>query len=207
MMSSTSDQTLLATPRLQCFPGLLGEHAADEALKRLNHQLDWQRPILRLYGREHPIPRRQVWMGDPEACYRYSGQDFIPEPWHPEVSRIRDAVIDRLALSDIPADFNSVLLNRYADGGERMGWHSDDEQELGTDPLIAAVSLGTERPLRFRWKSREAESFNVWLAHDSLLLMGPGIQQRLQHALLPRRLPGLRISLTFRLIRSPSNTP
>ncbi|WP_372612449.1 alpha-ketoglutarate-dependent dioxygenase AlkB [Halomonas sp.] len=206
MMPRTSDQTLLTAPLLQCLPGLLGEPAASEALGRLDHELDWHRPILRLYGREHPIPRHQVWMGDPEARYRYSGQDFVPESWHPEVSRIRDAVITRLALSGISAGFNSVLLNRYADGDERMGWHSDDEPELGPDPLIAAVSLGTERPLRFRWKSRGAEPFNVWLPHDSLLLMGPGVQQRLQHALLPRRLPGLRISLTFRLITSASST-
>ena len=81
-----------------------------------------------------------------------------------------------------------------------MGWHSDDEPELGADPLIAAVSLGAERPLRFRWKDRSREAFNVWLPHDSLLVMGPGVQHRLQHALLPRRLPGLRISLTFRLV-------
>lgn len=139
-------------------------------------------------------------MGDAEARYRYSGKHFSPDSWHPVVSDIRNAVIARLELAGIEADFNSVLLNRYGNGQERMGWHNDDEPELGPNPLIAAVSLGCERPLRFRWKQKEGSAFNVWLPHDSLLVMGKGVQARLQHAILPRKVPGLRISLTFRLI-------
>ncbi|MGM0913647.1 MAG: alpha-ketoglutarate-dependent dioxygenase AlkB family protein [Pseudomonadota bacterium] len=196
-------EILLADPPLWLTAPLLGEPDANALLATLDDQLAWQRPTLRLYGREHPIPRHQVWMGAPEASYRYSGRDFLPEPWHPAVADLRDRVNSALAVAGIDAHFNSVLLNRYASGEERMGWHSDDEPELGADPLIAAVSLGTERPLRFRWKRREAPAFNVWLPHDSLLVMGPGVQRRLQHALLPRRLPGVRISLTFRRVMSP----
>ena len=198
--SALPGEPLLDAPTLTLMPSLLGEPAASETLARLDRELAWQRPTLRLYGREHPIPRRQLWMGDPDARYRYSGRDFLPEPWHPAVAALRDRVIGVLADAGTPARFNSVLLNRYAGGDERMGWHSDDEPELGAAPLIAALSLGAERPLRFRWKDRSHEPFNVWLPHDSLLVMGAGVQHRLQHALLPRRLPGLRISLTFRLV-------
>ncbi|WFM73145.1 alpha-ketoglutarate-dependent dioxygenase AlkB [Halomonas sp. CKK8] len=199
-------ERLLDAPALTLLPGLLGEPAATETLARLDRELAWQRPTLRLYGREHPIPRRQLWMGDRDARYRYSGRDFLPEPWHPAVAALRDRVVSALADAGTRARFNSVLLNRYAGGEERMGWHSDDEPELGPAPLIAAVSLGSERPLRFRWKDRSHEAFNVWLPHDSLLVMGAGVQERLQHALLPRRLPGLRISLTFRLV-NPTSSP
>ncbi|TFH85474.1 alpha-ketoglutarate-dependent dioxygenase AlkB [Billgrantia azerbaijanica] len=205
-MASTTfpgGQSLLPDPPLLRFEALLGEPAAHTALVRLDAELEWQRPSLRLYGREHPIPRRQVWMGDPDARYRYSGRDFTPEPWHPLVAEIRDAVHARLDAAGVPATFNSVLLNRYAAGNERMGWHSDDEPELGDDPLVAAVSLGAERPLRFRWKDGDAAAFNVWLPHDSLLLMGAGVQRQLQHALLPRKRRGLRISLTFRQVCPP----
>ncbi len=191
---------LLRSPLLQRFPVLLGEPVASGILARLDHELAWQQPRLHLHGREHPIPRRQVWMGDGEAQYRYSGQDFRPQPWHPDVARIRETVVERLAAAGVAARFNSVLLNRYANGEERMGWHSDDEPELGPAPLIAAVSLGAERPLRLRWRRGSCSAFNVWLPHDSLLLMGPGVQEQLQHALLPRKIPGLRISLTFRWV-------
>lgn len=193
-------EVLLETPPLIRYTTLLGDPDATTVLHRLDAELDWQRPTLKLYGREHPIPRRQVWMGD--AGYRYSGRDFTPVPWHPEVLRVRDIVQSRLDAVGIEARFNSVLLNRYADGSERMGWHSDNEPELGEAPVIAAVSLGMNRPLRFRWKDRHAPAFNVDQPHDSLLLMGAGVQSRLEHSLPTRRHPGRRISLTFRWILS-----
>ena len=173
----------------------------------LEHDLDWQQPTLTLFGRPHPIPRRQVWMGDPEARYRYSGHDFVPDAWHPAVARLANSASLALAAPGKYPRFNSVLLNRYASGEERMGWHSDDEPELGLDPLIAAVSLGSERPLRFRWRDRRAPAFNVELPHGSLLVMGPGVQRELQHALLPRRGHGIRISLTFRHVKDPQQAP
>ena len=201
LFSSSADdgERLLDHPPLHRFAPLLGADSADRALARLDGELDWQRPTLRLYGRDHPIPRRQVWMGD--ADYRYSGRRFAPTPWHPAALAIRDAAVTRLARAGIEARFNSVLLNRYADGDERMGWHSDDEPELGEAPMIAAVSLGADRPLRFRWKDRRAPAFNVSQPHDGLLLMGSGVQADLEHALLPRRGHGLRISLTFRWVQ------
>lgn len=195
--NAAKGECLLASPSLIRFTDLLGAQAADTLLARLDRELAWQQPSLCLFGREHPIPRHQVWMGD--AHYRYSGRDFSPTPWHPAVQTIRNATLQRLAQAGIEAHFNSVLLNRYASGAERMGWHSDNEPELGPEPRVAAVSLGVERPLRFRWKDRRAPAFNVALPHDSLLLMGPGVQTHLQHALLPRQATGLRISLTFRL--------
>lgn len=193
-------QPLLDSPPLSLGLGLLGAKRADALFRQLDRELDWQRPNLRLYGREHPIPRRQVWMGDPAAAYRYSGRDFSPTTWHPAVLEIKHAIERALQATGQAAGFNSVLLNRYGDGEDRMGWHSDDEPELGTDPLISAVSLGAERPLRFRWQDRRAGAFNVWLPHDSLLVMGPGTQRQLHHALLPRKLLGTRISLTFRRV-------
>ena len=200
-MAMPTWERLLATPPLYRCRGVLGEPTASEILARLDTELEWQRPRLRLYGREHPIPRHQVWMGEPEARYRYSGRDFTPLPWHPDVAALHERVDTLLRARGIDAGFNSVLLNRYADGDERMGWHSDDEPELGENPVIAAVTLGSERPLRFRWKHGDSQPFNIWLPHDSLLLMGPGCQASLQHALLPRRIPGLRISLTFRRVQ------
>lgn len=195
-------EALLSSPPLHRCQGVLGEPAASQTLATLERELAWQRPTLKLYGREHSIPRSQVWMGDDDASYRYSGRDFQPEPWHPTVAALRDRVVTLLEEMELRVRFNSVLLNRYVNGNERMGWHSDDEPELGHEPVIAALSLGAERPLRFRWKQGENDPFNVWLPHDSLLVMGPGCQTRLQHALLPRRIPGLRISLTFRQVGS-----
>lgn len=192
-------ECLLDSPRLHYLPGFLPTQQASDALARFGQELDWQSPEIQVHGRRRRIPRQQVWMGD--HPYRYSGQWFQPSPWHPLAERLRQQIEQRLACVQ-PGRwrFNSLLLNRYRNGEQRMGWHSDNETELGERPCIASISLGVARPLRFRWKDRSREAFNVWMEHGSLLLMGPGIQQQLEHALLPRRIDGERINLTYRWI-------
>ena len=202
-------------------PRALTPLQADQALVTLEGDLDWQRPSLSVHGKTHPIPRRQVWMGDIGARYRYSGSLFEPNPWHMTAWQLgelsRHAINHELSPQHddlgrnepvIPEHFNSLLANRYADGADRMGWHSDNEPELGTRPIVLAISLGRERPLRFKGHPRspyaDTPAFNLWLPHGSLLVMGRGCQDRLHHALPPRKLEGLRISLTYRQLLTPS---
>ncbi|WP_024951634.1 alpha-ketoglutarate-dependent dioxygenase AlkB family protein [Cobetia crustatorum] len=202
-------------------PQALTPLQADQALATLEGTLDWQRPSLSVHGQTHPIPRRQAWMGDRGARYRYSGSLFEPTPWLPMAWRIgelsRRAINDELGAQPnqkvrieprIGTPFNSLLANRYADGNDRMGWHSDNEPELGNRPVVLAISLGLMRPLRFKGHPRspyaETPAFNLWLPHGSLLVMGRGCQDYLHHALPPRKLEGLRISLTYRQLLTSS---
>jgi len=101
--------------------------------------------------------------------------------------------------------FNSALANAYRDGRDSMGWHSDDEKELGRAPLIASVSLGAERRFLLRPRVRTAEgrapASGLTLEHGSLLVMKGDSQRRFQHALPRTRKPtGLRINLTYRMV-------
>jgi alkylated DNA repair dioxygenase AlkB len=81
-----------------------------------------------------------------------------------------------------------------------MGWHADDEPELGTDPVIASLSLGAVRRFALRHKATRARR-DLALGHGSLLVMRGATQANWQHA-LPRtaRPLGLRINLTFRRV-------
>lgn len=135
-------------------------------------------------------------MGDSEAVYRYSGTVFTPKPWIAPVTLLKRAVEVRSGQT-----FNSVLLNYYRNGRDAMGWHSDDEPELGPQPVIASISLGGARRFLLREKRKGARSFGLSLAHGSLLLMHGDLQQRFQHS-LPRTLKSVdeRINLTFRKI-------
>jgi alkylated DNA repair dioxygenase AlkB len=136
-------------------------------------------------------------MGDPAARYRYSGTDFVPAPWHPVLLPLRE----RLA-AFCGASFNSVLLNRYRDGDDGMGWHSDNEPELGPAPLIASLSLGAERRFALRRRDDHAKKAEVVLGHGDLLLMGGATQRHYQHALPKSTRPlAERINLTFRWIQ------
>lgn len=182
--------------RLWLWHDLMGSASA-ALLTSLVDDLPWQQPRIRLFGRTHPIPRLQCWMGDPEAHYRYSGLDLIPLPWHEGVHTVRKRIETVTGQA-----FNSVLLNLYRDGEDRMGWHSDDEAELGDEPWVASYSLGAARRFAFRRRGGTRTAHVLELAHDTLLLMGPEVQRNWQHALpVMKRVRTPRINMTFRWVQ------
>ncbi|MCC5826748.1 alpha-ketoglutarate-dependent dioxygenase AlkB [Alkalimonas sp.] len=185
----------LPDANLLLWRGWLPEAEAASSYQQLVQQLAWQQPSIRLFGREHPIPRQQVWMGDANAHYRYSGTLFAPEPWHPLVSRWC-----QLLSQQLEKPFNSVLVNWYRSGQEHMGWHADNEPELGTEPCIASLSLGQAR--RFDLKHRQQPwQLQLELGQGDLLLMTGSTQQYWVHRVPKQsRLTAGRLNLTFRYI-------
>lgn len=177
-------------------PHWLDESLSGHLLRGLREAVPWENHRVRLFGREHASPRLSCWIGDPGATYRYSGTVFEPHPWLPSLQPLRARLEDELGV-----EFNSVLVNLYRDGGDCMGWHSDDEPELGPSPVIASVSLGATR--RFVLKHREDPRHRraIELPSGSLLVMAGGTQRHYRHA-LPRttKVVGERINLTFRHI-------
>ena len=162
----------------------------------LNAALDWQQPRIQVFGRYHTVPRLTAWHGDAGIPYRYSGHQHVADGWPDVLKPVRDTVSE---LCGHP--FNSVLANRYRNGKDCMGYHSDDEPELGPEPWIASYSLGVERDFVFRPRGGGRQCFSLALPDNSLLLMSPQVQQQFQHA-LPRRqrVQGERLNLTFRRI-------
>ena len=176
-------------------PGFLSEGDADRLLRCLWPELDWSQQDIVLFGRRVQQPRLSAWYGDAGARYRYSGLSLEPLPWHPALHRLRCTLESRLG-----RPFNSVLANAYRDGRDSMGWHADDEPELGSEPVIASVSLGACRRFLVRCvRTREPAEFR--LEHGSLLVMSGSSQADFRHALPKTSRPcGLRINLTFRRI-------
>ncbi len=178
-------------------PGVLSEEKSLLLYRRLRDGLDWQQPELTIYGKRHKIPRLQYYMGDADAAYSYSGQVFTPSPWLEELNAMRRRLVNQL---QVP--FNAVLINYYRNGHDSMGWHSDDEPELGDTPVIASVSLGARRLFKIRHKLT-AETLDIPLDNASLLLMQGNSQKAFSHS-LPKQLKvsGGRINLTFRAVNS-----
>lgn len=169
---------------------------ADGLLHALIAEVPWRQAEISLFGRKVLTPRLSCWMGDAEAVYRYSNTTFAPEPWLDCILALKHQLE---AVTGSP--FNSVLLNYYRSGQDAMGWHSDDEPELGAQPVIASISLGGVRRFLLRKKSGGTSSA-IELAHGSLLLMQGDTQEKYQHS-LPRSAKAVaaRINLTFRKIR------
>ena len=123
-----------------------------------------------------------------------------PVPWFEELDSLRHSIAAAIA-----ASINSVLVNLYRDGHDSMGWHADDEPELGDRPVIASLSLGVEREflLRYRDVSRGIPKQSIVLPNGSLLVMAGDTQKFWQHALPKRRgITTPRINLTFRQIQT-----
>ncbi|WP_430392108.1 alpha-ketoglutarate-dependent dioxygenase AlkB family protein [Dyella sp. 20L07] len=181
---------------LSLWPEWLGVEEADRLLAELIATIPWETHRIRIFGREVDSPRRSCWIGDADATYVYSRTRFEPHPWSPTLSALCARVEQACG-----AHFNSVLANLYRDGRDSMGWHSDDEPELGVQPVIASLSLGAAR--RFRLRSRRAEDRRdvrvIELGHGSLLRMA-GDTQRLYVHDLPKTSAavGPRLNLTFR---------
>jgi alkylated DNA repair dioxygenase AlkB len=175
---------------------------ADALLAALRAEIPWERHRLKLFGREIDAPRLSCWIGDAGAVYTYSGVRFEPRPWTPTTAILRDDLAARLGLR-----FNSVLANLYRDGCDTLGWHSDDEPELGREPVIASLSLGAPRTFHLRSRAPPRTELALELAHGSLLVMAGTTQRLFQHA-VPRRarVDTGRINLTFRQIEQPARS-
>ena len=180
-------------------PGLLVDHVA--SMERVLAEVPLAPERLVIFGKPVETPRLVSFHGEPHARYGYSGRVFEPRAWTPVLASVRETLAAQTG-----ARFDCVLVNHYRDGKDAMGWHSDDEPELGPDApgdvLIASVSLGAPRRFVLRHRRRTKERHELWLGEGSLLVMGGATQRRFQHS-VPRTAAevGARTNLTFRLIR------
>jgi len=185
---------------LYLLQGFYPSAIADDNLQNLLHNLAWQSEQIYIYGRWLPVPRLMAWYGDQGADYRYSGVDHQPLPWTKELLALKK---DVEAVCRQP--FNSVLANLYRDGRDSMGCHADNEKELGANPLIASLSFGETRLLRFR-HNRNRMTVDIELSHGDLLIMAGELQHHWRHELpKTRQAKQPRINLTFRRIVSTPN--
>lgn len=183
---------------LDYYPGWVDSETADAWLEDLVSATPWSQPEIRIYGRQVAVPRMVAWYGDADAGYRYSGLRHDPLAWTPLLQDIRERL-----QNETGQRFNGVLLNLYRDGRDAMGWHSDDEPELGDCPTVASLSLGAERRFDLRRKGSGRIQHSLVLAHGSLLVMRGTTQHHWQHQIArTSKVLQPRLNLTFRLIET-----
>lgn len=166
-------------------------------MQRLIETTQWRADKIVVWGKTYPQPRLTAWHGDEGIVYTYSGIRLEALPW---TETLRDIKQGLEAVTG--ADFNSVLLNYYRNEHDSMGLHSDDEPELGRQPVIASLSLGAERTFILQHKHRKDLSpVRLKLASGSLLLMKGDTQHFWKHGIEKMKRPcGPRVNLTFRKV-------
>jgi len=188
----------LPDAELTQWPQFLSASAARELFQELETSAPWEQTQIRIAGRHLPIPRLNVWYGDPGTNYGYSGARLTSHPWTPALAALRSRVETITGHR-----FNSALLNCYRSGQDSVDWHSDDEAVLGPEPVIATLSLGVARRFELRHRSRPGLRRQLVLADGSLLLMAGPMQRHWRHR-VPKEpgVEGPRISITLRLVQS-----
>lgn len=175
---------------------------SDRLFSELYADIKWQQKTIQIFGKRNLLPRLTAWYGDEGQSYIYSGIEHNPEPWNPALSLIKER-IEKVA----QVRFNSVLLNLYRNGRDSVAWHSDDEPELGQNPIIASVSFGGTRCFSLKHKQIKQRKVEIDLPHGSLLLMRGETQHHWQHQIAKTtKSVSPRINLTFRIIKGSRST-
>ena len=180
------------------FEHLFNRVEADLLYQNLHTAIQWQQDKIKLYGKTIDLPRLTAWYGDPGKTYTYSGIPMRPHAWTPDLLRIKKRIEE-----EAEVEFSSVLLNLYRTGQDSVNWHSDNEKELGRNPVIGSVSFGETRVFQLRHLIRkELQRVDIPLSHGSFLLMRGTTQHYWEHQ-IPKTSKAVesRINLTFRVIR------
>ena len=167
----------------------------NEYFELLKSEINWKQEGMKMYGKEVPFPRLTAWYAEEGKTYKYSGLVNIPQKFTPNLLKIKEMVELKTGKK-----FNSALLNYYRNGKDSMGWHADDEPELGKNPVIASVSLGAERKFQFKHKTIPKSLINITLSPGSLLIMQGATQHHWLHQVPKVKDAGERINITFRRI-------
>ena len=171
------------------------EEKKDLWFKSCLHDLNWETGFIKIFGKTHQIPRLQAWYADNEIEYTYSGKKLQRHNWNNLLLEIKEKIENITSFK-----FNSVLANLYRDGNDSMGLHSDDEKELGKNPVIASLSLGESREIYFKHKNKKLNLI-IPQASGQLIVMHGKTQEYWKHEIKKtKKIKKPRINLTFRNI-------
>ncbi len=183
--------------RVDFFPQFFSCEESDHYFKILSEEIGWKQEPVSIFGKMILQPRLTAWYGDPDRSYSYSGITMDPMPWTPTLLEIK-LLIETIS----HAVFNSALLNQYRNQKDSVGWHRDNEESLGTNPVIGSVSFGATRWFQLRNYKDKSIKRSLELTHGSLLLMQGQTQHFWEHC-VPKQSAALgkRINITFRRIK------
>lgn len=172
---------------------ILSEEEADHYLHTLLNTIQWEHDQVSIMGNLITTQRQVAWFGDQLFKYTYSGVVHHARLWIPELMDLKERVENI-----VQTQFNSCLLNLYENGSQGMAWHSDDEDALGRNTVIASLSLGATRKFVLKHK-RNNQKVELNLPHGQLIVMQGDTQHHWLHAIMKSaKVTEPRINLTFR---------
>lgn len=186
----------LPNSSIRYIPDFFTPEEASQLYTQLKEECAWRSDRIQVFGKWYDQPRLTALYGEEGRSYTYSGIAMHPLPFTPLIQSIKAK-----AEACSKAHFSSCLLNYYRNGGDSNGWHADDEPELGINPVIASISLGSPRYFHLRPKKATRDTYKLLLRPGSLLVMEGETQHHWQHQIpKSKHITEGRINLTFRNI-------
>lgn len=181
---------------IEYIPNFIESNKATDVFDNLFKNINWQDNLtISATGLKTKIHRKMSYVTDQPVIYKYANLELQGETWLPVLEEIRDNLFVKTGYK-----FNSVLLNLYENGKDEIRWHSDKEEQLGDNPIIACVNLGATR--KFWFLNKETGDKKPWaVSNGDLLIMGDQCQKNYLHAILKEKeVTTPRISLTYRWV-------
>lgn len=151
------------------------------------------KPKIYIYGKEATQHRNIGFFSDESIGYRYSNQLAKSQALTQVLKKLLDEVNE---LYD--ADFNGILINKYVDGNDYIGKHSDDENNLSNIGVVS-LSYGSTRKFRVRDKKTNKIVKDVLIKHNQIMHMGGNFQKEFTHEIpIEKKITTSRYSFTFR---------
>ena len=196
IFESDTDNLLPFDGEVYLYNNFLLEEIPNQLYAQLFNEIEWRQEGMKMYGKYLDFPRLTAWYGEEGKVYKYSGLVNVPLPFTHLLNELKKAV-EKAADST----FNAALLNLYRNEKDSMGWHSDDDPELGINPVIASLSFGETRTFQFKHKRVPKTTKSLLLTNNSLLIMSDSTQHNWLHQLPKSTKPCQpRINITFRRI-------
>ncbi|MRI00382.1 alpha-ketoglutarate-dependent dioxygenase AlkB [Kriegella sp. EG-1] len=175
----------------------LNSTESNQFFQKLMEDVPWQQDYIKVFGKVYAQPRLTALYANNGKPYSYSNITMHPNVFSNVICTLKQKVEDL-----VNTEFTTCLLNLYRNGKDSNGWHSDNEKELGLNPVIASLSLGEERFFHLRHIKDKTLKRKILLKNGSLLLMKGVTQHYWQHRIAKTAKPvSERINLTFRVIK------
>lgn len=164
----------------------------EKCIKEIEDKLDI-RPEIMVYGRKCNQNRDVGFFSNESIGYKYSKKLQKSKPLTNSLNILLNSVNEKLN-----SDFNGILINKYSDGTQNIGTHSDDEDTLG-NVGVCAISYGAIRNFRIRNKFTKKIVENVDTKDDEIILMEGDFQKEFTHEIpVQKKVKDMRYSFTFR---------
>ena len=150
-------------------------------------------PEIKIFGKTAYQRRSVGFFSNTIKEYPYSVQTARAEPLTDNLDKLLEFINKTYS-----SDFNAILVNRYINGNEYIGAHSDKEYINGNRGVVS-VSYGATRKFRIRDKNTKKIVKDILLDPSYILCMSGNFQNEFTHEIPPeKKIKEPRISFTFR---------